>query len=123
MTQQQQRPTYTQSERNDYVRAWKRSKMTCSAFARKADINEKSLWRWIKKIDDGSNSKRASTKTSVSASLLPVTDVQLQPAKKMATPPQPNIEIVLPSGIRLRFTSMNDATVLASFVRALEPCS
>ena len=93
------------------VERWKASGLTAAAFARRDGCNAGSLSWWSWRLKAGDRDATPSPPEAIS----PMTFVEL------ATPiPREPIEIVLPSGARVRVPADFDGPALERILRALE---
>jgi transposase-like protein len=107
---------YTSDEREQYVKLWRKSGLTQSAFCRKFSLSYQNFGNWVRKshqqptkllpvLADNSISHNASSAQSMSAT------------HHVAT-----VELVFPSGIRCQF-KYNSAKEIISFIQEYERCS
>lgn len=93
------------------VQAWRRSGLSCRAFADREDINPRSLtwWEW-KLRQDG-----AAAAAAKRPAFVPVEVVH-----SPAAPATERLEVVLPGGARLRVPAQFDPAALAQVIAVLE---
>lgn len=96
---------YSEEEKNSYCEEWKKSGLSMNEYCKRAGIGVSSLSNWV-----NSNKKQPTLSTKVKIE------------NTQATSPHQIVEIILVSGLRLRFHRASMAELLR-FIKALESCN
>lgn len=97
---------YTEDERQHHCDNWRKSGLSMSDYCRQSGLAVSTLSKWLSGAGHKAITKPPQVKTP------PITSSQTYPG----------IEIILVSGIRLRFTRATIAEILR-FIKTLESCS
>ena len=96
------RTRYTLAERKAHCREWHTSGLSMNEYCRRAGLFISTFSQWVKRFNDK----------------------QATEAEESEKPqPQQAIEIILVSGICIRFTGAVNVTEILRIIRALESCS
>jgi len=107
LTRSGKQKIYTEEEKQRHCELWRQSDLSMSKYCQKSKLAVSSLSKWVKEL--AKNKK------------LPM----LKPAKGTKTillGSKQKLEIILTSGMRLRFPEVNNFSDLVPFIRKLNEC-
>ncbi|MEM6559952.1 MAG: hypothetical protein AAF219_11065 [Myxococcota bacterium] len=119
-TQRPRRRRRNATEWKELVAAWQASGQRAVDFAVGHDISEHSLWKWRKRLEDGSGDEVDARKPRfVSVSLSAEPGAAVSSVRERVQGP---IELELPGGQTLRLKGAVEVSTLVSLARELSSC-
>ncbi len=107
---------HTNDEREQYVKLWRQSGLTQSAFCRKFSLSYQNFGNWVRKLhQQPPRLLPVQEDKSISQNTLSVQSVSASHAVA-------SVDLVFPSGIRCQF-KYNSAKEIISLIREYETCS
>lgn len=112
---------FTQNERLNFVKAWRKSGMTQTGFARQAGISDKTLSAWV----NHAAVKKPTKQSNIEQKMPPLLPVKITQPSSTTNPKNQTsaFNILLPSGIQLSFNATYDMTAAINLIKAYESCS
>jgi transposase-like protein len=111
---------YTSEEREQYLRLWRQSGLSQSAFCQQFSLSKKSLSTWARK----SNLKRLKLLPVQADSAITKNETSGQHVAMSASlpPPLTSVDLVFPSGLRCQ-VRVTSAKELVNIIQEYERCS